>query len=75
MIYIWRKHEFGRRFKSRITMHISIEAYGSILVPLFSAVCGVPMTFNRFAYGPDHGYPYPVCKNCLRSCMDERMAA
>ena len=75
MIYIWRKPEFKRRFKSRIIMHISTDVYAATTAPLWTAICGVPMTFDRFAYGPDHGYPYPVCKNCLRSCEDERMAA
>ena len=75
MIYIWRKPEFGRRFKSRIILHISTDVYGATTTPLWTAICGVPMTFNRFAYGPDHGYPYPVCKNCLRSCEEVRWAA
>lgn len=61
MIYIWRAH----KFKSMIVMHISNDADW----PRHGAVCGTLMEFNRLAYDP--GYPYPVCKNCLRSCEDK----
>ena len=76
MIYIWR----AQKWQSKVVMHISVDVYGAAVPAPWSAAglrarCGVAVKFNRFAYGPDHGYPYPVCKNCLRSCVDERVAA
>ena len=66
MIYIWRTH----KWQSKIIMHISVDVYEATVGP-WKAICGVQMEFHRFAYGPDPGYPYPVCKNCLRCGVDE----
>ena len=71
MIYIWR----AQKWQSRIIMHISVDVYGATVPAPWNAICGAPSTLDRFAYAPDPGSPYPVCKNCLRSCVDQLRTA
>lgn len=40
------------------------------------AICGAKSPFNRRqAVGSPNSLPEPLCKNCLRSCVDVRIAA
>ena len=60
----------GHKWLSRIVIHI--EAKDRLGLGRNTAICGVRMKFNQstpFALGR------PVCKNCLRSCIDVRIAA
>lgn len=69
MTYIWRAQER----MNKIIVHV--QAKDSIGQPIGGfAVCGAHVRFNcsttaRFTFD------YPVCKNCLRSCVDKREIA
>ena len=69
MTYIWRAQKFKTRFRCRVVLHIQLPSVGHP-----AAICGTLMKFNQSAnasYNPSR----PVCKNCLRSCVDQRIAA
>ena len=69
MTYIWRAQE--RRDKIIVHIH-KPDWFGH---PSTAAICGVRMEFNRRHQHVPYNLGRPVCKNCLRSCVDERIAA
>ena len=68
MTYIWR----AQKWPYRIVMHIQL--HDRLRRGLNAAICGARMKFNRAINAP-FGLGRPVCKNCLRSCVDKRIVA
>ncbi len=68
MTFIWR----AQRHTDKIIMHIQLHY--RLGQPLNAAICGVHMEFNRSINAP-FTLGRPICRNCLRSCLDERIAA
>ena len=68
MIYIWRAQERT----DKIVFHI--QRHNHLGHGLNAAICNARMKFNRSINAP-FTLGRPVCKNCLRSCVDERIAA
>ena len=68
MTYIWRAQERRDKIVFHVLKHNHL-GHG-----LNAAICGTRMKFNR-SIDPPFGLRRPVCKNCLRSCVDQRRAA
>jgi hypothetical protein len=76
MIYIWRiETRLDKRFTRpvvkktrRAVVHIK---HGYLPLPI--TICGTPVALNQWSTCPP--IQSPICKNCLRSCVDERLAA
>ena len=72
MTYIWRAQERRDKIVFHVLKHNHL-GHG-----LNAAICGTPMKFNRSINMPLPNFshrPRPICKNCLRSCLDQRIAA
>jgi len=68
MTYIWRAQDRT----DKIVFHI--QTHNHLGHGLNAAICGTLMKFNRSINAP-FTLGRPVCRNCLRSTVDERIAA
>ncbi len=74
MTYLWRAPEPTDKTSRRLVMHV--EAKGGLGLATNTAICGTIMDFNQISTAPfARGRRRPVCRNCLRSCVDKRIAA
>lgn len=76
MIYIWREQKRSDKRFNRLVVRKQRRQQLHIERDRFVAICGAKTPFNRRQIlGPLETCPGPLCKNCLRSCVDIRRAA
>lgn len=68
--FIWRAPQPTDKTSRKTVLHVEHpDRRGT-----YAAICGTRMKLNR-AINTPFDLDRPVCGNCLRSCLDERIAA